>query len=86
MMKTGRGAADIVNERGLIRISSEEQIEAAVEKVFEENPQAVSDAQSDEKAVHFLVGQVMRLTKGRADPVTTNKIVKLNLAKRTGKS
>ena len=86
MMKTGRGAVDIVNERGLVRISSEGQIEAAVEKVFEENLQAVSDAQSDEKAVHFLVGQVMRLTKGKADPMTTNKIVKLRLAKRTGKS
>ncbi|MCJ7770148.1 hypothetical protein MUP37_01075, partial [Candidatus Bathyarchaeota archaeon] len=42
----------------------------------------VRDAQTDEKAVHFLVGQVMRLTEGKADPVTTNKIVKLNLTKK----
>jgi len=82
MIKTGKGAAEIVKERELIRISSEEQIETAVERVFKENPQAVRDAQTDEKAVHFLVGQVMRLTEGKADPVTTNKIVKLNLTKK----
>jgi aspartyl-tRNA(Asn)/glutamyl-tRNA(Gln) amidotransferase subunit B len=82
MIKTGKGAAEIVKERELVRISSEEQIEAAVEIVFKENTQAVRDAQTEEKAVHFLVGQVMRLTKGKADPVTTNKIVRLNLNKK----
>jgi aspartyl-tRNA(Asn)/glutamyl-tRNA(Gln) amidotransferase subunit B len=82
MIKTGKGAEEIVKKRELIRISSEEQIEAAVEIVFKENTRAVHDAQTDEKAVHFLVGQVMRLTKGKADPVTTNRIVKLNLNKK----
>jgi len=80
MVKTGNGPKKIVQERGLLRISSEKQIEALVDKVFEENPKAFQDALTDEKAIHFLVGQVMRLTKGKADPEMTNRVVKRKLA------
>jgi len=82
MVKTGKGPRAIVEERGLLRISSEKQIEAIVKKVFQANPKAVQDALTDEKAVHFLVGQVMRLTKGKADPELTNVVVKRKLAER----
>lgn len=86
MVKTGRGPREIVEERGLLRIASEKQVRALVDRVFEENPKAVQDALTDEKAVHFLVGQVMRLTKGKADPELTNRIVRRKLAERTGKA
>ena len=85
IVKTGKGPREIVEERGLLRISSEKQIEALVEKVFEANPKAVQDALIDEKAAHFLVGQVMRLTKGKADPEMTNRVVKRKLAEWAGK-
>jgi aspartyl-tRNA(Asn)/glutamyl-tRNA(Gln) amidotransferase subunit B len=85
MVKTGKGPREIVEKRGLLRISSERHIRAQVDKVFEENPKAVQDALTDEKAVHFLVGQVMRLTKGKADPEMTNMVVKRKLAEQAGK-
>jgi len=85
MVRTGRRPREIVEERGLLRISSKKQIEALVDKVFEANPKAIRDALTDEKAVHFLVGQVMRLTKGKADPEMTNRVVKRKLARRAGR-
>jgi aspartyl-tRNA(Asn)/glutamyl-tRNA(Gln) amidotransferase subunit B len=83
MVKTGKSPKEIVEEKGLLRISSEEHIEAVVEKVLEANPKAVQDALTDERAIHFIVGQVMRLTKAKADPELTNRLVKRKLVERT---
>jgi len=44
--------------------------------VFAENPGAVEDAKKDAEAINFLVGQVMKKSRGRADPALTNKIVR----------
>jgi aspartyl-tRNA(Asn)/glutamyl-tRNA(Gln) amidotransferase subunit B len=83
MVKTGKSPKEIVEEKGLLRISSEEHIEAVIEKVLEANPKAVQDALTDERAIHFIVGQVMRLTKAKADPELTNRLVKRKLVERT---
>ena len=81
IVKTGKRPHEIIQEKGLLRIASEEQIQAVVDEVFRDNPQAIEDALTDEKAVHFLVGQVMRHTKGKADPEVTNRLVRMKLAK-----
>lgn len=62
-------------ESGMVTLSSVEDLEKVVEEVFKEYPKAVEDARRDPKAVNFLVGQVMRKTKGRADPKLTNEII-----------
>ena len=72
---TGRRPRQIVEERGLIKITSREVLERMVEKVFAENPKAVEDALAEERAVHFLVGKLMEVTKGRADPRLANQVV-----------
>jgi aspartyl-tRNA(Asn)/glutamyl-tRNA(Gln) amidotransferase subunit B len=79
MVQTGRPPRDIVETKGLLRISSEVEIAQLVDRVFTANPQAVRDALTDENAIHYLVGQLMRLTSGRADPQLTNRIIKAKI-------
>ena len=79
MVLTGRHPWQIVEEKGLIKITSRENLEKTVDRVFAENPKAVRDALVDEKALHFLVGQLMRATKGKADPQLANKIIRERL-------
>jgi len=81
MTKSGKSPTQIVREAGLTRIASGAVIEQVVNKVFNEHPSAVRDALMDEKAINFLVGQLMKLTAGRADPVLANKIVREKLSK-----
>jgi len=69
MFKTGRSPGEIVKESGLSRIESADEVSIAIEKVIQESPKAVADYRSGkETAITFLVGQVMRETRGRARP------------------
>lgn len=79
MIETGRDPEGIVVERGLLRISDAKRIREFVKEVFASYPKAVKDALKDEKAVHFLIGQVMKITQGRADPQITNRVVREEL-------
>ena len=79
MLETGRDPEAIVEEKGLRRIGSREELEKRVDRVFRENRKAVEDALVNEKAVHFLVGQVMRITRGKADPNLTRQIIESRL-------
>ena len=72
---TGKKPSKIINEKGLVKISSRETLQDLVEKVFNEYPKCVDDALSDDNAVHFLVGQLMRITKGKADPQLANQLI-----------
>ena len=71
MFETGRPPADIVQESGLGTIESAGEVEAAIDKVIQESPKAVQDYRGGkETAIKFLVGQVMRETRGRVRPET----------------
>jgi aspartyl-tRNA(Asn)/glutamyl-tRNA(Gln) amidotransferase subunit B len=76
MLETGRDARDIVAEKGLTQISDEEELDAIIAETIAENPKSVEDfRKGKEKAVGFLVGQVMRKTKGRANPQLVNELL-----------
>jgi len=79
MIVSGKDPSRIVEEEGLIKISDEKVLSELADKVFAENKKAVKDALTDEKAVHYLVGQLMKLTRGRADPALANKIIREKL-------
>ena len=80
MSKTGKGAGEIIKERGLSQISDTQQIEDTVIEVINSNAQAVADFKSGkESALKFLVGQVMKATKGRANPALVNETLKKKL-------
>jgi len=81
MFKTGRGAEDIIAERGLSQISDTQQLEEVVTQVINSNPKPVADFESGkEAALKFLVGQVMKVTKGQANPALVNEVLKKKLA------
>jgi len=67
---------DVAAARDLVQISDDSALEAAVAEVIEQNPDAVVSYRSGEtKVVGFLVGQVMRATRGRADPKRVNELL-----------
>ncbi len=82
MFQTGKSAEEIIKERGLSQISDSSAIEAAVQEVVNSNPQPVADYRAGkEAALKFLVGQVMKATKGRANPKLAAEILTQKLSK-----
>ncbi len=75
----GEDPDKIVREMGFTVISEDAYLEELAEKVIRENPKAVEDVKRNPKAINFLVGQVMRLTRGRADPEKINRIIRRKL-------
>ena len=75
---------DVVRERGLVQISDAGELAAIVQRVVEANPGPVADYfAGKEKAITFLVGQIMKETRGRANPQETNRILREELAERS---
>ena len=71
----------IVKERGLGAVSDESAIEAFVDQAIAANPGPVADYKAGKKAAAgFFVGQVMKLSKGKADPKVVGPIVARKLA------
>ena len=80
MFATGKIPSEIVKEQGLVQISDEGAIGAIVQQVLAENPKSVEDFRSGkEKAIGFLVGQVMKLSKGKANPELANRLLREKL-------
>ena len=73
--RRGADPEKLVDELGFRRIADPEKLRPIVEEVFQENPKAVKDALRNPKAVNFLVGMVMRKTRGRADPAVARRLV-----------
>ena len=82
MYKTGKPGETIVKEKGLAQISDESAIIKHVEEVIEANPQQCEQYRSGkDKVIGFFVGQVMKATKGQANPAMVNKLLKEKLKK-----
>jgi aspartyl-tRNA(Asn)/glutamyl-tRNA(Gln) amidotransferase subunit B len=80
MFYSGKEAQQIIAEKGLTQISETPQLESIVEQVLVTNAQAVADfKKGKEQALSFLVGQVMRATRGRANPKLVNSLLKEKL-------
>ena len=83
MYATGDGAADIARAKGLSQISDTGAIADAVAEAIAANPGAVADyLNGKENAARFLMGQVMRLTKGQAQPELALRLVQEGLEAR----
>jgi aspartyl-tRNA(Asn)/glutamyl-tRNA(Gln) amidotransferase subunit B len=80
MLRTGRGAGEVVRERGLVQISDEAQLVTVVDEVIAEHPGPVGDVRAGkDRALAFLVGQVMKKTRGRANPELANRLLRERL-------
>jgi len=82
MLATGNSADDIVKERGLTQISDKSAIKKLTDDVINENPKVVNDYLSGKtNALGFLVGQLMKKSKGKANPQLANSVIKKRLGK-----
>jgi aspartyl-tRNA(Asn)/glutamyl-tRNA(Gln) amidotransferase subunit B len=80
MYKTGRNPKDIVQEQGLEVMSDTGEISAMVDQVMAANPDQVEQFRAGkEKVLGFFVGQIMKKTKGQADPKAVNQILREKL-------
>lgn len=77
MLKEGTSASEIVEKQGLSQISDEGALKEIVQKIVDSNPEQVTAYKSGKVQLFgFFVGQVMKETKGRANPKTVNDLLK----------
>jgi aspartyl-tRNA(Asn)/glutamyl-tRNA(Gln) amidotransferase subunit B len=77
LFRTGKPPAQIVEEQGLTQISDESALVSAIEQVMSEQADVVAKVRAgNEGSFKFLVGQVMRSTKGRANPEAVNRLLR----------
>lgn len=76
LIENGGDPEQIVKEKGLVQISDEGALLKIIEEVLEANPQSIQDYNDGkQKAIGFLVGQIMKATKGQANPPLVNKLL-----------
>lgn len=81
MYASGKMPHIIVKEQGLVQISDEKEVAAVVDRIIAENPDTVAQYKSGkQKAFGFFVGEVMKITKGKANPQLVNKLLKEKLS------
>jgi len=80
MLASGKSAKAIVAEKGLVQVSDTSVIEKAVDEIIAANPKEVERYRSgEEKVFGFLVGQLMKATRGKANPKVANEVLKKKL-------
>lgn len=71
----------VIQDKNLIQVSDEGEIAKIVEQILADNPKAAEDVKNGEmKAIGFLVGQVMKASKGKANPSLAQDLIKRQLA------
>jgi aspartyl-tRNA(Asn)/glutamyl-tRNA(Gln) amidotransferase subunit B len=77
MYETGNPATAIVEDKGLRQISDESALSATIDTVLTDHPQEVADYRAGrDKLLGFFMGQVMKVTQGKANPQTVNKLLR----------
>ncbi len=80
MIETGDDAAKIVEAKGFKQVSDSGAIEKIIEEVLSKNQQSVDDFKAGkERAFGFLIGQIMKESKGQANPAVVNELLKKKL-------
>jgi aspartyl-tRNA(Asn)/glutamyl-tRNA(Gln) amidotransferase subunit B len=83
LVEKGGDPAQIVKEKGLVQISDEGELLKIVTATLDDNPQSIEDFKNGkDRALGFLVGQIMKKTKGQANPPMVNKLLIEEMNKR----
>ncbi|MFB1100357.1 Asp-tRNA(Asn)/Glu-tRNA(Gln) amidotransferase GatCAB subunit B [Terribacillus saccharophilus] len=83
LVENGGDPEQIVKDKGLVQISDEGQLTEIISSILDQNEQSVVDFKNGkDRALGFLVGQVMKQTKGQANPPMVNKILIAEMNKR----
>jgi aspartyl-tRNA(Asn)/glutamyl-tRNA(Gln) amidotransferase subunit B len=81
MARTGEEPTAIIKRLGLVQVSDEASLNAIIDNILAANPKQVAEYRSGKtKVLGFLVGQVMKETKGQANPQVLNELMKRRLA------
>ena len=84
MIKTGSSADKIIKDKGLKQQSDPEEIKKIIKKVLDQNSEKVSEYKSGKlKLLGFFIGEVMKISAGKANPKLVNEILKRELKKWT---
>ena len=76
MFETGKDPKEIVKEQGLIQISDTSELEGIVDIILDENEQSIIDYKNGkDRVIGFLVGQIMKKTRGKANPQLVNQLL-----------
>ncbi len=80
MFKTGKSAAAIVSERGMVQLSNAGEIDQLIDEIIAANPQQLESYRAGKETLFgFFVGQVMKASKGKANPKVVNERLRLKL-------
>ena len=83
LIEKGGDPEQIVKDKGLVQISDEGELRSIVSGILDENEQSIEDYKNGkDRALGFLVGQVMKATKGKANPPMVNKLIVEEMDKR----
>jgi aspartyl-tRNA(Asn)/glutamyl-tRNA(Gln) amidotransferase subunit B len=83
LVENGGDPEKIVKEKGLVQISDEGALLKIVTETLDANPQSIEDFKNGkDRAIGFLVGQIMKATKGQANPPMVNKLLLQEIKKR----
>ncbi len=81
MCESGKGALEIIDEKGLSQITDENEIESLVDNVLNSNPENIKKYKNGkDKLFGFFVGEAMKLSKGKANPKIVNDLIKKKLS------
>lgn len=81
MLETGKSADEIVKEKGLVQVTDTKLLEEIADRVIAANSKTVAEVRSGKaQAIGFLVGQVMKESKGKANPKLINEILSKKLS------
>ena len=76
VLETDKSISTIIKEQGIDNISNDDEIRTIIKKIIEENEESVNDYKNGhDRAIKFLMGQVMKETKGKANPRVANEIL-----------
>ena len=83
MIKTHKDASTLIKEMGLSQVSDENALIGIIKEVIDANPQSVVDYKAGkDRAIGFIVGQVMKKTQGKANPALANKLILEEISRR----
>jgi aspartyl-tRNA(Asn)/glutamyl-tRNA(Gln) amidotransferase subunit B len=81
MYRSGKAPRMIIDEKGLVQITDEEALKKTIDEIIRANPAQLEQYRAGkEKVFGYFVGQVMKVTKGKANPALVNELLKKMLA------
>jgi len=80
-LETEKNPIDLVKEMGLSQITDESEIRNIILEILQENPNLVEDYKNGKRVFDYLIGQIMKKTRGRANPVISSRLLQEELNK-----